>query len=149
MLETLPESPVPNALFQIVGVVSDMRNDGIRDPVRPEVLLPYTATGFFMRGILVRTAGPPMPLANSVRREIWAADPGVAIAMTRTLDDFLSDYASPRRACASTGWRASRPTPPDLRLGIAGDLAGRPGRLLVPGDARHPRGPHDRAAFRV
>ena len=93
MLETLPESPVPNALFEIVGVVSDIRNDGIRDPVRPEVLLPYTVTGFFTRGILVRTAGPPMPLANSVRREIWAADPGVAIAMTRTLDDFLSDYA--------------------------------------------------------
>ena len=56
-------------------------------------MLPYTVTGFFTRGILVRTAGPPMPLANSVRREIWAVNPGVAIAMTRTLDDFLSDYA--------------------------------------------------------
>jgi putative ABC transport system permease protein len=93
MLESVPESPVPNALFEIVGVVSDTRNDGVRDPVLPEVMLPYTVTGFFTRGILVRTAGPPMPLANSVRREIWAVNPGVAIAMTRTLNDYLSDYA--------------------------------------------------------
>jgi len=93
MLETIPESPVPNALFEIVGVVSDLRNDGVRDPVLPEVMLPYTITGAFTRGILVRTAGPPMPLANSVRREIWAVNPGVAIAQTRALDDFLSDYA--------------------------------------------------------
>src|ERR1017187_9999383 len=34
-----------------------------------------------------------MRLVNDVRREIWAVDHGVAIAMTRTLNDFLSDYA--------------------------------------------------------
>jgi putative ABC transport system permease protein len=84
---------MPNALFEIVGVVSDIRNAGIRDPVVPEVMLPYTVTGFFTRGILVRTAGPPLPLANSVRREIWAVNPAVAIAVTRKLDDYLSDYA--------------------------------------------------------
>jgi putative ABC transport system permease protein len=93
MLESLPESPVPKALFEIVGVVSDTRNDGVRDPVAPEVMLPYTVTGFFTRGILVRTGGPPTPLLNSVRREIWAVNPGVAVAQTRTLDEFLSDYA--------------------------------------------------------
>jgi putative ABC transport system permease protein len=93
MLETIPKSGVPNALFEIVGVVSDSRNDGVRDPVLPEVMLPYTLTGVFTRGILVRTAGPPMALENSVRREIWAVNPGVAIAVTRTLDGYLSDYA--------------------------------------------------------
>jgi len=93
MLEGNPESPMPNALFEIVGVVADTRNDGIRDPVLPEAMLPYTVTGIFGRGILVRTAGPPMPLVNSVHREIWAVNPGVAITTTRTLDDYLSDYA--------------------------------------------------------
>jgi len=93
MLERVQEPAMKNASFEIVGVVSDARNDGIREPVIPEVLLPYTVTGAFMRGILVRTAGPPMPLLESVQREIWAVDPSVAIAMTRRLDDFLSDYA--------------------------------------------------------
>jgi ABC-type antimicrobial peptide transport system permease subunit len=39
-----------------------------------------------------------MSLLNPVRREIWAVDPNVALTMTRTLEDFLSDYsyAQPR-----------------------------------------------------
>jgi putative ABC transport system permease protein len=39
-----------------------------------------------------------MPLLNPVRREIWAVDHNVAPTMTRTLEDFLSDfsYAQPR-----------------------------------------------------
>jgi putative ABC transport system permease protein len=93
LLQTMPGSDMPNAVFEIVGVVSDIRNDGVREPVMPEAMLPYTVTGVFMRGILVRTAGSPMRLVNDVRREIWAVDHGVAIAMTRTLNDFLSDYA--------------------------------------------------------
>jgi predicted permease len=89
--------PVANS-FEIVGVMADVKNQGIQDPVRPEILVPYTITGAFERGILVRTAGDPMPLLDPVRREIWAVDRNVALTMTRTLEDFLSDfsYAQPR-----------------------------------------------------
>jgi predicted permease len=90
--------PVANPVFEIVGIIGDIKNRGIQDPVVPEILIPYTVTGNFERGILVRTAGRPMPLLNPVRREIWAVDPNVALTMTRTLEDFLSDYsyAQPR-----------------------------------------------------
>jgi putative ABC transport system permease protein len=103
--ETIPESPVPNALFEIVGVVSDTRNDGVREPVQPEAIVPYAITGFYERAIMVRTAGPPMPLINTVRREIWAVDNSVAMTETRTLDDFLADYsyAGPRFALLVMG----------------------------------------------
>jgi putative ABC transport system permease protein len=39
-----------------------------------------------------------MPLLDPVRREIWAVDHNVALTMTRTLEDFLSDfsYSQPR-----------------------------------------------------
>ncbi len=88
----------PAASFEIIGVVSDMKNSGLQDPVRPELLLPYTATGGFERGILVRTAGNPIGLLNAVRREIWSVDRNVSLTLTRTLEDFLSDfsYAQPR-----------------------------------------------------
>jgi putative ABC transport system permease protein len=64
----------------------------------PEVLVPYTVTGNFERGILVRTAGNPVALLSPVRREIWAVDSRVALTMTRTLEDFLRDfsYSQPR-----------------------------------------------------
>jgi putative ABC transport system permease protein len=84
--------------FEIVGVVSDMKNSGIQEEVRPEMLLPYTVTAGFERGILVRTAGNPLAVLNAVRREIWAVDRNVSLTMTRRLEDFLSDfsYAQPR-----------------------------------------------------
>jgi putative ABC transport system permease protein len=104
-LGTIPNSPVANPVFEIVGVISDMKNSGVQEPVRPEILVPYTVTGFFERGILVRTAGNPVSLLNPVRREIWAVDKNVALTMTRTLDDFLSDfsYAQPRFLLAVLG----------------------------------------------
>jgi putative ABC transport system permease protein len=97
-LESMPDSPVANAMFEIVGVLADMKNQGLQDPVRPEMMIPYTLTGNFERGILVRTAGSPMPLLDPVRRQIWAVDHNVALTMTRTLEDFLSDfsYSQPR-----------------------------------------------------
>jgi putative ABC transport system permease protein len=97
-LGAMQNAPLPNPVFEIVGVVGDMKNRGIQELVQPELFIPYTVTGNFERGILVRTAGKSMPLLNPVRREIWALDHNVAPTLTRTLEDFLSDfsYAQPR-----------------------------------------------------
>jgi putative ABC transport system permease protein len=98
LLETLPDSPVSNPVFEIIGVVADARNQGIKDPPRPEIFIPYTVTGAFERGILVRTAGNPLVLLNSVRREIWAVDRNVALTLTGSLIDYLKSfsYSEPR-----------------------------------------------------
>jgi predicted permease len=98
MLETLGTAAVANPLFEIVGVISDAKNSGIQDPPSPEILIPYTVTGAFERGILVRTAGEPAALLNSVRKEIWSVDRGVALSDIGTLNDYLKrfSYASPR-----------------------------------------------------
>jgi predicted permease len=97
-LETLPEGAVANALFEIVGVIADVKNRGIQDPPEPEVMIPYTLTGAFQRGIMVRTAGDPAGMLNSVRKEIWAVDRGVALTNIGTLNEFLKQfsYAAPR-----------------------------------------------------
>jgi putative ABC transport system permease protein len=98
MLETLPNGAVANPLFEIVGVIADAKNSGIQDPPSPEILIPYTMTGAFERGILVRTAGEPAGMLNSVRKEIWSVDRGVALSDIGTLNDYLKrfSYASPR-----------------------------------------------------
>ena len=74
-----PDAPAPRAIFDIVGVIADARNDGIRDPARPEVLVPYTITGEFERGILVRTAGEPAAHAEQRAQ----GDLGASIAASR------------------------------------------------------------------
>jgi len=93
-----PGAPAERPIFDIVGVIADAKNDGIRDPVLPELLVPYTITGQFERGILVRTAGDPAAMLNSVRKEIWAVDRGVALTNIGTLNEFLKrfSYAEPR-----------------------------------------------------
>jgi putative ABC transport system permease protein len=98
MLETFPEGPVQNPVFEIIGVIADAKNRGIQEPAGPEAFIPYTMTAGFERGILVRTHGDPEPMLNSVRREIWAVDRGVALTMTGTLKGYLSQfsYAEPR-----------------------------------------------------
>jgi putative ABC transport system permease protein len=85
--------PVKDPSFTIVGVTSDAKNQGIQEPVIPEVFIPYTLTGFYERGILVRTAFDPLALENSVRREIWAVDRGVALTLTGTLKGYLKSFS--------------------------------------------------------
>jgi predicted permease len=97
-LETMPKEKVANAVFEIVGVVADSKNQGLQEPVMPEAFIPYTITGMFERGILVRTAGDPDLMLNTVRREIWAVDRNVALTLTGTLTGYLKQfsYAEPR-----------------------------------------------------
>jgi putative ABC transport system permease protein len=97
-LATLNESPVANPVFEVVGIVGTARNQGVQDPPMPEVFIPYTTTGAFDRGLLVKTAGSPAALAERIRREIWAVDRRVAITTIGPLTDYLSQfsYAQPR-----------------------------------------------------
>jgi predicted permease len=97
MLETAPD-PVKDPVFEVVGVIADAKNQGIQLPPRPEMFIPYTVTGAFERGILVRTSQEPLSMLNAVRREIWAVDRNVALTLTGSLKDYLKlfSYAEPR-----------------------------------------------------
>jgi predicted permease len=97
-LDTVRDGQVEHPAFEIVGVVADARNRGIQEPPAPELFLPYTVTGGFERGLLVRTAGQPRALESSVRREIWGIDRAVAVTISGSLDDRLRQlsYGGPR-----------------------------------------------------
>src|SRR5580692_8681588 len=84
-LETFPD-PVPEAWFEVVGVVADVKNSGLQDPIRPEIWVPYTVTGSGARGVLVRTSQEPLAMLKNVQQEIWATDSGVALTFTGTLE---------------------------------------------------------------
>jgi predicted permease len=100
-----PNAPLKDPVFEIIGIVADAKNQGIQEPARPDVFVPYTVTGAFNRGILVRTSVPPLALLESVKREIWGVDHNIALTMTGTLDDFLrrGSYAEPRLSLVLLG----------------------------------------------
>ncbi len=97
-LAALADSPVPDPVFEIVGVIADAKNQGLQDPILPEAFIPYTMTGAYERGVLLRTSSPPAVMTNVVKREVWAVDRGVALTMVGGLPDSLQQYsyAGPR-----------------------------------------------------
>jgi putative ABC transport system permease protein len=96
-LDTVADAP-HDTYFEIIGIVSDAKNRGLQEPPMPEAFVPYTITGMFERGVLVRTSVEPLSMLKSVREEIWSVDRGVALTFTGTLEDYLRrfSYAQPR-----------------------------------------------------
>jgi predicted permease len=61
--------------FQIVGIVGDARNDGLRSAPRPSVYVPYTFSMGEGTEILVRSRVPPLTLRRAVQEQLRAINP--------------------------------------------------------------------------
>ena len=61
--------------FQIVGIVGDARNDGLRSAPRPSVYVPYTFSMGEGTEILVRSEVPPLKLQHAVREQLRTINP--------------------------------------------------------------------------
>jgi putative ABC transport system permease protein len=96
---TLVVSRGGNERWTIVGVVSDVRNQGVLEPAESGIFVPLSALAApFGQVIIVRTAVPPNTLIPSVKRELWAVNPGVAISEAVPISEVLQrfQYAQPR-----------------------------------------------------
>jgi len=67
-------APGSDQWFQIAGIVGDVRNDGLRSPVKPAVYLPYTIWMGLEMDLLVRTHVPPLAVLHAVRAQVQAVD---------------------------------------------------------------------------
>jgi len=96
-LQNYPDR-VADPSFEIVGVVGDVLNQGMQQPVEPEVWIPASVTGSGLPGILVRASDDPLGLMNEVRREVWATDRSVALTFSGSLESFINMrwFAGPR-----------------------------------------------------
>jgi putative ABC transport system permease protein len=96
-LAKLP-TPVADPTFEIVGVVQDVVNTNVREPSAPEAYVPFPLRGPGSLGLLLRTSGDPLRLANTVRQEIRAIDREVAVPNIDTLENLMQRffYAQPR-----------------------------------------------------
>lgn len=92
--------PVANPWFEIVGVMSDVRNHGVTDAVQPEAYGPITITAFGEYIVYLRAAGNPAPLGKLLDGEILKMDKNVHPQNTGTLELDLNqfEYAQPRFA---------------------------------------------------
>jgi predicted permease len=78
--------------FQIIGVVGNIRNDGLHRPTRPAVYLPTSTVVTPGNTILVRTTGNPEALAHAIGMNIRALDQNQAMNRAISLDGFFSTF---------------------------------------------------------
>ena len=85
--------------FQIIGVVADARDDGLRNPIKPGVYLPFTTNMWMFTQILVRTRIAPLSLLHDIRAQIVQIDPEQQTMHVRDLDAWITgqqEYAQQR-----------------------------------------------------
>ena len=90
-----------NPWFEVVGVVSDVKNRGVEEEPVPEAYLPYTITGFGgpeYFNVFVRTVDNQGALSTALNGVILGLDREIIPTGTDTLDDVLeiTEYARPR-----------------------------------------------------
>ncbi|MGB8473240.1 MAG: ABC transporter permease [Candidatus Acidiferrum sp.] len=70
-----PTAPGSDGWLQIVGIVGDARDDGLRNAIKPAVYIPYTLKMWMFTQILVRTRVPPLLVLHDIREQIVKVDP--------------------------------------------------------------------------
>ena len=70
---------------EIVGVVGDMRQRGLSEPVEPTMYIHALQNLRSGMSIVVRTTGDPLQLTKAVRDAIWSVDRNVPISEMTTL----------------------------------------------------------------
>ena len=79
-----------NSWLQVIGVVADARDDGLRKPVKPAIYVPYPVQMVMYTQILVRTKNSPLSLLNQIRAEVKSVDPDQQImGQTRDLEQWI------------------------------------------------------------
>ena len=76
----------------IVGIADDARNDGLGDPVKPAVYIPFTLNMWQGTQILVRSEVPPLTLLHAVQKQLAAVNPDQqTYSMARDLETWITD----------------------------------------------------------
>jgi ABC-type antimicrobial peptide transport system permease subunit len=98
-LPRLKERPFELAsdAFEVVGVVHDVANNGLANPVMPEIYLPYSLAGV-SNILVVRTSLDPSSLIKAVSSEVYSIDPSQPVANVKALDQVLAEdeFSTPR-----------------------------------------------------
>jgi predicted permease len=94
MKEQLPytnTAPDADSWLQIVGIIADKRDDGLRNPILPEAFVPYTLSMRMWTQILVRADSSPLKLLHAIGMQVNSVDPDQQVnGQVQDLDHWIS-----------------------------------------------------------
>lgn len=86
--------------IEIVGVVADVRQMGLDEPVKAEMYFPYQQSNliwYIPRDLVIRTNGDTSSLVGPVRQIIREVDPDQPVSNVATMAELLGTEAAQRR----------------------------------------------------
>jgi putative ABC transport system permease protein len=87
--------------LQIVGVVGDVRENGLDVDVQPEVYLSTVQSPPSFLGFTLRTKVPPYAAMSSVRQVVWGIDKDQPIARSLSMEDAAKESLAIRKITTS------------------------------------------------
>jgi putative ABC transport system permease protein len=94
MKDAPPYSPAAagaDGWLQIIGVVADVRDDGLRNPIKPALYVPYTLQLRMFTQILVRTRVAPLAILHDIRARLVQLDREQQVMQVRDLEVWITD----------------------------------------------------------
>ena len=87
----------PPLTGEIVGVVGDVKGNGLDATVGPMLYWPYTQFGQIFNTMVVRTDDDPLRLTAAVKDRIWSVDKDQPVSRIQSMEQILSDSVARRR----------------------------------------------------
>jgi predicted permease len=78
---------ITDSWLQVIGIVGDARNDGLRNPIKPAIYVPYSLNMWKGTQILVKSDVPPVTLLHTVQLQLAAVNPDQQTYATGTYTD--------------------------------------------------------------
>ncbi|MGC1783154.1 MAG: ABC transporter permease [Acidobacteriaceae bacterium] len=81
----------------VVGVVGDVKAEGLSAPSIPESYVPYAQLPFAPMSVVVRTKMAPGDIVPTLTKEVQSLDSGLPLLHIKTLDEYVSDSVAGTR----------------------------------------------------
>jgi putative ABC transport system permease protein len=94
-----PSAPGATGWLQIIGVVADSLNDGMRSPIQPAIYVPYSLHVWMGTQILAKTRVPPLSTVKDAKAQVAKIDPDQQVTEPSDLYSVIkrdSEYAQQR-----------------------------------------------------
>lgn len=87
----------PPLTGEIVGIVGDVKADGLDSETRPMIYWAYSQFPVIFNNIVVRTEGEPLGMVGVIKSQIWSVDPAQPVASVATMEQVLASSVATRR----------------------------------------------------
>lgn len=76
---------------QVIGVVADVRNEGLANPARDAIYVPERTSPRSSLNLFIRTKDDPLRLIPSIRQAVWSVDKEQAVSDIATMQQLMQD----------------------------------------------------------